>query len=159
MKRKPLFLRGAALFMVVMVLFGGVTSCGTLLYPDRIGQSGGMIDARVVILDGIGLLLFIIPGVVAFAVDFAMGTIYLPSYSTQLDISPLDFKHAKAIQTESEHLTRFEIETLIKKETQQEINLASSQTRVARVLPGHPVVWGGITEILTPNQLFAFEYN
>jgi hypothetical protein len=29
-------------------------------------------------LDGIGLLLFFIPGVIAFAVDFATGAIYLP---------------------------------------------------------------------------------
>ena len=54
------------------------TGCGTILYPNRRGQRGGRIDAGVAILDGIGLLFFIIPGVIAFAVDFGNGSIYLP---------------------------------------------------------------------------------
>ncbi len=52
--------------------------CGTLIYPERRGQKAGKVDVHVAILDGLGLLLFIIPGVVAFAVDFATGAIYLP---------------------------------------------------------------------------------
>ena len=62
-------------------LLGGICSaagCGTILYPDRRGQSGGKLDCGVVLLDGLGLLLFFIPGVIAFAVDFATGAIYLP---------------------------------------------------------------------------------
>ena len=52
--------------------------CGTLLYPERRGQRGGRIDWKVVALDGAGLLLFFIPGVIAFAVDIMTGAIYLP---------------------------------------------------------------------------------
>lgn len=52
--------------------------CGVLLYPERQGQKGGRIDPAIAILDGIGLLLFLIPGLVAFAIDFHQGTIYLP---------------------------------------------------------------------------------
>ena len=52
--------------------------CGTLLYPERRGQNGGRLDADVAILDGIGLVFFIIPGLFAFAVDFVTGAIYLP---------------------------------------------------------------------------------
>lgn len=52
--------------------------CGVLLYPERQGQEGGKIDPVVAIFDGIGLLLYLIPGLVAFAVDFHQGTIYLP---------------------------------------------------------------------------------
>ena len=55
--------------------------CGTLMYPERKGQKSGKIDAGVAILDGIGVLCFIIPGVIAFAVDFYNGTIYLPGTS------------------------------------------------------------------------------
>src|SRR4029077_13755883 len=55
-----------------------VVSCGTLLYPERRGQPVGPLDAGVVALDAVGLLLFFVPGIVAFAVDFATGTIYLP---------------------------------------------------------------------------------
>jgi hypothetical protein len=51
----------------------------TLLYPERKGQAGGRIDPGIAILDGVGLLLFTIPGVIAFGVDFTTGVIYLPS--------------------------------------------------------------------------------
>jgi hypothetical protein len=55
------------------------SGCGLLLYPERRGQRGGRLDWGVVLLDGLGLLLFLVPGIVAFVVDFATGTIYLPS--------------------------------------------------------------------------------
>lgn len=61
------------------VLVATCSSCGTLLYPERRGQPAGRLDWKVVLLDGIGLILFFIPGVVAFAVDFLNGTIYLPA--------------------------------------------------------------------------------
>ena len=53
--------------------------CGTLLHPERKGQTGGQIDWRIAALDGAGMLLFFVPGVIAFAVDFYHGTIFLPS--------------------------------------------------------------------------------
>jgi len=62
--------------LLVAILFQ--TACGTLLYPERRGQPRGRIDPGVAILNGIGLLLFVVPGVVAFAVDFSTGAIYLP---------------------------------------------------------------------------------
>lgn len=55
-----------------------LTGCGTILYPERRGQPSGPIDWKVVALDGIFLLLFVIPGVIAFGVDFTTGAIYLP---------------------------------------------------------------------------------
>ncbi|MEJ2689412.1 MAG: hypothetical protein P8130_05575 [Deltaproteobacteria bacterium] len=56
----------------------GTVSCGTLIYPQRRGQTGGNIDPGIAILDGIGLLVFIIPGLIAYAIDFSTGAIYLP---------------------------------------------------------------------------------
>jgi hypothetical protein len=56
-----------------------VAGCGMILHPERRGQPpGGGLDWSIVALDGIGLLLFFIPGVIAFAVDFATGAIFLP---------------------------------------------------------------------------------
>ena len=55
-----------------------VAGCGTILHPERKGQPAGSIDWKVAALDGLGLLFFFIPGVIAFAVDFNNGTIYLP---------------------------------------------------------------------------------
>lgn len=53
-------------------------ACGTLLYPERRGQKSGEIDIKIAVLDGIGLFFFIVPGVVAYVVDFTTGGIYLP---------------------------------------------------------------------------------
>jgi hypothetical protein len=59
--------------------FSVVAGCGMILHPERRGQPpGGGLDWSIVALDGVGLLLFFIPGVIAFAVDFATGAIYLP---------------------------------------------------------------------------------
>lgn len=52
--------------------------CGTIFYPERRGQPAGKLDWKVVAFDGIGLVLFLVPGIIAFAVDFATGAIYLP---------------------------------------------------------------------------------
>ncbi|HUQ67998.1 MAG TPA: hypothetical protein VM165_00655 [Planctomycetaceae bacterium] len=52
--------------------------CGTILHPERRGQPAGPLDWSIVALDAVGLLFFFVPGVIAFAVDFNNGTIYLP---------------------------------------------------------------------------------
>jgi hypothetical protein len=64
--------------LVLVVLIVQLAGCGTLMYPERKGQKGGRIDVGVAALDGIGLLVFIVPGIVAYVVDFSNGTIYLP---------------------------------------------------------------------------------
>jgi len=53
-----------------------LVGCGTLLYPERRGTQGGRVDAGVAIMDGLWCLVFIVPGVVAFIVDFSDGAIY-----------------------------------------------------------------------------------
>jgi hypothetical protein len=54
--------------------------CGSILHPERCGQPHGPhLDWKIVALDGLGLLLFFVPGVVAFVVDFCTGAIYLPA--------------------------------------------------------------------------------
>lgn len=65
--------------LLLLALAAPASGCGTILFPERRGQPAGPIDWRVVALDGIFLLLFVIPGVIAFAVDFTTGAIYLPT--------------------------------------------------------------------------------
>ncbi|HUG91585.1 MAG TPA: hypothetical protein VML55_12160 [Planctomycetaceae bacterium] len=65
-------------------------SCGTLLFPERRGQRGGRLDPTVILLDGLLLLLFVVPGVIAFAVDIYTGAIYLPPYEYG-HVTPADF--------------------------------------------------------------------
>jgi len=76
MKRKII-----SYLIIIFTLFNTV-SCGYIFYPERRGQYVGKnsrADAGVVVMDAACLLLFIIPGVVAFSVDISSGTLYLPS--------------------------------------------------------------------------------
>lgn len=67
----------------VPIYFGPVacalSGCGTLLHTDRVHRPHShQIDWKVAALNGLGMLFFFVPGVVAFAVDFYTGAIYLP---------------------------------------------------------------------------------
>ncbi len=67
----------------VVVALGGAacsaSGCGAIMHPERCGQPhSNQIDWKIAALDGLGLLLFFVPGVVAFAVDFCTGAIFLP---------------------------------------------------------------------------------
>ncbi|GMW07543.1 MAG: hypothetical protein AMXMBFR8_23390 [Nevskiales bacterium] len=64
--------------MMLLLLAVQTAGCGLLLYPERKGQKSGNIDPGVAILDAAGLVVFIVPGLIAFGVDFATGCIYLP---------------------------------------------------------------------------------
>ncbi len=77
MSTRPL--RRVVAVPLLAVLLFQLTGCGTLLYPERRGQPpGGRFDSDVVLLDAVGLLFFVVPGVIAFAVDILTGAIYLP---------------------------------------------------------------------------------
>lgn len=74
----PLSRRQAGLLLLSTLGSFTASGCGTILYPERRGQPKGRLDWGIVALDGLGLLLFFVPGVIAFAVDFSTGAIYLP---------------------------------------------------------------------------------
>jgi hypothetical protein len=84
--RIPSRLIGGAL---VVSLLTQLTACGSIFYPDRRGQiqGNGRMDPAIVVLDAIGLLFYILPGVIAFGVDFATGAIYLPD-GKQAQVDP-----------------------------------------------------------------------
>lgn len=72
--------------VLVATLLTQVTACGSIFYPDRRGQIDGKIDPAIAVLDAVGLLFYIIPGLIAFAVDFATGAIYFePGKTAQVD--------------------------------------------------------------------------
>nr|MBF0683554.1 polyribonucleotide nucleotidyltransferase [Pseudomonas sp.] len=64
--------------VLAVSLFTQLAACGTLFYPDRRGQIDGKIDPAIAALNAVGLLFYIIPGLIAFGVDFATGAIYFP---------------------------------------------------------------------------------
>jgi len=83
--------------------------CGTILYPERIGQPRGPLDWKVVALDTLGLLLFFIPGIIAFAVDFSNGTIYMPSYYGPNSPSPSSYYGADAAPSRDKKLVSVQV--------------------------------------------------
>jgi len=155
-KTNGLITRAISLLLTVTMALSA-TSCGTLFYPERRGQDGGRIDGTIVLLDGIGLLFFLLPGIIAFAVDFSTGAIYLPSDAAQLDPDPSDLHGLRIVQADPASLSRHEVEELLRREVGREIDLGSPQTKVTRVLPGQRPVWGTFADILTPDELAAFE--
>lgn len=73
--RKPMkFVAGA----VVAGLLTQMSACGSIFFPDRRGQIDGRIDPLVAGLDAVGILFYVIPGLIAFGIDYATGAIYLP---------------------------------------------------------------------------------
>ncbi|WP_025807651.1 hypothetical protein [Pseudomonas chlororaphis] len=72
--------------VLVATLLTQLTACGSIFFPDRRGQIDGKIDPLVAVLDAVGLLFYVIPGLIAFGVDFATGAIYLePGKIAQID--------------------------------------------------------------------------
>ena len=109
------------------------TSCGTLLHPERKGQVSGRIDPGIAVLDGIGLLFFVLPGVIAFAVDFTNGTIYLPPGEASLQNGPDDLADMLAIQVDKRELTKPRIEMLVREHAGRVIDLSSPNVVVTRI--------------------------
>ena len=68
----------ASLFLTIILILPS-PGCGTLMFSERQHQvRSDRFDPNVLVLDGIGLFFFVVPGLVAFAVDLYTGAIYLP---------------------------------------------------------------------------------
>lgn len=104
--------------------------CGTLMYPERRGQRGDRIDVGVAVLDGIGLLFGILPGVIAFAVDFSNGTIYLPQ---RMRTGFLDFKNIKEVKFDPKNTSLASIERIIKDKTGCEVKFDQDNIRLSKL--------------------------
>ena len=62
--------------VLLIALPTATVDCGVLLHPERDGHHQGRVDAVSLVFDCLWLLVGVIPGVVALAVDFATGGIY-----------------------------------------------------------------------------------
>ncbi len=155
MRIDTLLKRWTALFVALTITIG-VVSCGTIFYPERRGQPGGKVDVNIALLDSIGLLLFIVPGVIAFAVDFSTGAIYLPPDSSEFARDPVDLEASEKIHMAARPLTRVNVEALIEETFQQQIDLTAPGTKVAKIESGKVLSWKNITQVLTPEELIAF---
>ena len=78
--------------VLAITLLSQLAACGTLFYPDRRGQIEGKIDPAIAIANAVGLLFYVIPGLIAFAIDFTTGAIYLPD--GKYSVAPEQLKNA-----------------------------------------------------------------
>ena len=101
--------------------------CGTIMYPERKGQPAGDIDWQVAGLNTLGLMFFFVPGVIAFAVDFNNGTIYLPQDSYGASETKADDEHLALISIPTNRLSKHEIGIIVSNHAGQEVKLASGQ--------------------------------
>jgi|SaaInlStandDraft_4_1057021.scaffolds.fasta_scaffold215501_1 hypothetical protein len=128
------WMKNGILCTALIAMLVQVTSCGTIMYPERKGQAAGRIDAQVAILDGIGLLFFLVPGVIAFAVDFSNGTIYLPGGSSMTPATS-DLDGMVALNVGEDRLTEERIEAIIAHETGRTVDLSDGRVVAHRVDP------------------------
>jgi hypothetical protein len=122
MTNKPLTSIVASILMLTLI--GNLAACGTILYPERKGQKPGQIDPAVAILDGVGLLFWIIPGVIAFAVDFSNNSIYLPQGHSSKKFSQFKIDGKMDMAT---------IENFVRAETGKTVDLQQSNVAVTRL--------------------------
>ncbi len=118
MKPVDFNVRRIACNVVIGSLVVCCTACGTIMHPERKGQVGGRIDPGVAVLNGVGLLFFLIPGVIAYAVDFSNGTIYLPNSSANLD-ETMDIETMNAVVVDE--LTAERIREVVQTQVDQPI--------------------------------------
>ena len=95
------------------------------MHPERRGQTGGKIDPGIAVLDALGLLLFVVPGVVAFAVDFSNGTIYLPDSEVNNSDDASGAGSYVAIKSGAKELTERDIEVALRAHLGTEVDLAA----------------------------------
>jgi hypothetical protein len=116
---------------LTMALAFFLASCGTLLYPERRGQPAGRLDIGVVALDGVGLLLFLVPGIIAFAVDFATGAIYLPSGYSMVVPSP--GTELRQVRVDPAELTPRRVEAIVQEQSGKTVNLQPGEYRAMQL--------------------------
>lgn len=105
-----------------------VAGCGLILYPEREGQAkSGRIDPTVAILDGVGCLFFLFPGLIAFAVDFHEGTIYLPPSETA------GAQQWRTVAMPAGALSAEAIERTVQAQTGTRVSLADPELRAWRL--------------------------
>ena len=115
---------------ICAVLTLQLVGCGTLMYPERRGQKGGRLDVGVTVLDAVGLLFFIIPGVIAFCVDFGNGTIYLPEHRVMNSLNIKDFREVKF---DPKHTSMAMLERIIKDQTGCSVKLDQDNVKISKL--------------------------
>jgi hypothetical protein len=126
----PYLFRKLVISCLLFVLLLQFLGCGTLIHPERRGQTSGRIDPAIAILNGVGLLLFIIPGMLAFAIDFSSGAIYLPNTENP---AMRGTKDLVVFHAQPSELTRQRVEEFLAEHTGRTITLTKENTLVREI--------------------------
>ena len=122
------------LFCLLSALLLGTSGCGTLFFSRRIGKRmSKTIDNRVFYTDCFLCLLGVIPGVVAFILDYDNGTIYY----TEAELIPDDFNEGalspdKMKKIDGGSMTEAEIARRLSEATGRKIDLSQARIITAR---------------------------
>jgi hypothetical protein len=122
-------------FLQSLLIAGGLSSggCGTILYPERRGQPAGRLDWGIVALDAVGLLLFFVPGVIAFAVDFSNGTIYLPPGQLYGQNRSDRSRKFVTVRVPNEQLSVMEVERVVSEHAKQDVQLVTGSYQTEKL--------------------------
>lgn len=105
-----------------------VAGCGMILHPERRNQPpGGSMDWSVFALDALGLLLFFIPGVIAFAVDFSTGAIYLPPNQYGTAGRPAKGQSLVTVSVPQKELTQQRLEQIASQHAKRDVRLVAGE--------------------------------
>jgi hypothetical protein len=103
-----------------------------IMHPERRNQPpGGGIDWPVFALDTLGLLLFFLPGVIAFAVDFTTGAIYLPAPGYGADRKPAGEPQLAKVQVPREELNQRRLEEVASQHAGREVRLVAGEYKTS----------------------------
>ncbi|VGO21706.1 polyribonucleotide nucleotidyltransferase [Pontiella sulfatireligans] len=107
-----------------------LSSCGSIIYPERVNQKEhGGFDFLIMGMDAVGLLFFLVPGIVAFAVDFGTGAIYFPADHKKNERERTVFDRIDS----QARLDRHEIERLVERRTGCSIELNEDRVLAKRL--------------------------
>ncbi len=127
-------LRRLAAVAAGLVVPSWLTSCGAIIHPERVGQPRtGRLDPSIILLDGLGLLLFLVPGLIAFIVDFATGAIYMPPEHYGLNDQPQRTAEGLLKIPVEGPLTRERIEAAIARASGKKVELRPGSYRAQPV--------------------------
>ncbi len=138
MRLRRLIRRGSVL--ALSAALATQLACGTILYPERHGRRSGAIDASVILMNGVLLLFFVVPGLVAFAIDFHTGSIYLRNGDRR-----------KILHLEVNERTPKGVEALLSEELGREIRLEELEMAVQT----HPWNWETSPDTQDTGTIFA----
>ncbi len=118
---------------IALVVIVELTGCGYFLYPERRGQKPyGRVDPAIAVLDALGLVLFVLPGVIAFAVDITNGTLYFPAGHRRSSASTKP-EEMMIVRVDPAELTTERLEEIVEKHTGISVKLDQANVEIYRL--------------------------